>query len=96
MMARVQVKCEHCKSVWELPDQISLEITEEFARLSRERQPMKAMIFLRTQLEISLRDAKAVYSHLAYLKDQCHRCHTALEGDDIVICSNCKSLNYNW
>jgi hypothetical protein len=71
-------------------------VSQEIASLVRGGNPISAIRRLREETGLGLRDAKAIQLHITRVPGQCQQCSALLPANPVVLCEQCRSLNYNW
>lgn len=89
------VHCDPCGAIFKLPE-ISAEKRNRIVEFVRLSHPAEAVRVLTVPRQIELTDAKRIVDHITRKPGICHRCRKALPNGGQVVCSNCKSLNFDW
>lgn len=90
------VKCKYClpETGIAIPD---FSASEKSSLVDLNKQsPMQAILFIKTNFNLSLESAKYIVSHINTHYGHCNRCaHNNLEEGNIN-CPQCGALNFNW
>jgi uncharacterized OB-fold protein len=88
------IHCTRCGSTLVWPVALSDVEKAEIAQSARPH-PIHAITSIKTRLNLTLTQAKALSLHISQARGQCHRCGTSLGGAE-AICTKCNSANLNW
>jgi Zn finger protein HypA/HybF involved in hydrogenase expression len=92
------IYCPHCKSTFSIPDELPLELLREMVRVrdvgiipSRETN-----MLAKGSSTAHPADRKSIAIHLVRTDEKCHSCQSSLEGEGIVECPSCHSINFGF
>jgi len=88
-------KCGRCRGEWSRPIGLTASVKRNALEL-RLVPSIAEPTALLARSGLSMRDAKAVALHLSTERSACHRCGSVLDSGDVVVCGECRALNYDW
>jgi len=87
--------CKRCHSELKIPNLSKLKKVE-LRKLEKENLPLQALKKLRTEHELTLREAKVLIVHINENYGHCIRCNFNELVKENIDCPKCKAFNLNW
>ena len=88
-------ECQKCGAKVELPDEMPPQFMSEVRKVVGGSR-LDALMYIRDNSRLDLKQSKAVTNHLSGANGACHRCGTVLPDGEEVHCQKCRSFNLKW
>ncbi len=90
-----ETPCRKCKSAFRVHGPLDGPAVSDLRDLLQAGKPISAIQRIRELTGAGLRDAKAMYEHLAIRRGECRQCRAPLLDTPVVDCPRCRALNIN-